>query len=79
MTSRLLLVDRQESRIGERVAQIITKPFQYLSPTLFTTPIETLAKAMVANTIYKRDDETPVETFENTKIFILAKMFDDKV
>ena len=75
---RVLLTDRQESRFGEKIAVALTKPFQLIAPTLLTTPIEILAKSIIANTIYKREDQKPVEIVDNCMIFELAKMYDNK-
>ncbi|CAH8562146.1 unnamed protein product [Schistosoma haematobium] len=41
-----LLCSRVESRLAERAFQNLLKPFAYLAPTLLTTPIDILAKAM---------------------------------
>lgn len=73
---KLLLTDRNESRLGEKIAIVLTKPIQLLAPTLISTPIETLAKSVIANTIFKHEEEKKVEIVENCKIFELAKIFD---
>ncbi len=72
---KLLLTDRSETRIAEKTLIVLTKPFQYLTPTLLSTPIETLAKSMIANTIFKGENEKSV--IDNNKIFELAKLFDE--
>lgn len=74
----MLVVDRAESRPGERLTLALTKPFQCLAPKLLTIPIETLAKSIIANTIFKQDGQKPVEIVENTKIFDLAKMYENE-
>lgn len=76
MFVRMLLGNRTEPRYAEKLAIALTKPFQYLSPTLLTTPIETLAKAMLANTIYSSEGQKSTEIVDNCKIFELAKLLD---
>ena len=69
-------MDRVESRPMESLLRFIIKPIQYLSPTLMTTPTVTLAKSMIANTIFKTQTEK-VEIIFNNKIFELAKLYGD--
>jgi hypothetical protein len=76
MAYRMLVADRTESRVTEKIALVLTKPFQYLAPTLITTPIEILAKSMIRNTIY--DSGEKVEILLNSQIFELAKLYDKK-
>ena len=52
------------------------RPFMYLSPTLLTTPIDTLAKALIANTIFAAKDANKIEIIDNAKIFDLASLYD---
>ena len=72
----MLLADRTETRVLEKISIALTKPFQYLAPTLITTPIEILAKSMIRNTIY--DSGEKVEIILNNNIFELAKLYDNK-
>jgi hypothetical protein len=72
----LLLGQREESRIGEKVAIFFTKPFQHFCPSLLTTPFETLVKAMIANTIYKSPEEPKSHVVFNDQIFKLAELYD---
>lgn len=72
----MLLANRTEARVLEKISIALTKPFQYLAPTLITTPIETLAKSMIRNTIY--DSGKKVEIILNNEIFELAKLYDNK-
>lgn len=72
----MLLANRTETRVLEKISIALTKPFQYLAPTLITTPIETLAKSMIRNTIY--DSGKKVEIILNNEIFELAKLYDNK-
>jgi hypothetical protein len=72
----MLLTEREESRIGEKIALAFTKPFQYVAPTLLTTPIEVLAKAIIQNTIYSKTDANKVEIVDNCHIFELSKGYD---
>jgi hypothetical protein len=70
----LLVTNRTESRFGEKIAIALTKPFQYFTPTLLTTPIETLAKSMIVNTVFQTPDK--VDIVDNNTIFEKAKLFD---
>ena len=70
------MVDRVERRIPERIFQFMCRPFMYLSPTLLTTPIDTLAKALIANTIFAAKDANKIEIIDNAKIFDLASLYD---
>ncbi len=67
------MCDRQESRVFESIARFLMKPIQYIAPTLATTPVEILAKAMINNTIVT--DASNTEIIENAKIFQLAEKF----
>ena len=71
----MLLANRTETRVVEKISIALTKPFQYLAPTLITTPIEILAKSMIRNTIY--DSGEKVEIILNNKIFELAKLYEN--
>lgn len=71
-----MLTDRTEQRVGEKLAIILTKPFQLLAPRFLSTPIETLAKSMIASTLFKSPDAKPVEILDNNKIFDLAEEYD---
>lgn len=77
--TRLLLAEREETRIGEKIGFILAKPFQYLAPTLLTTPIETLAKSIIANTIFKKAEDKKIQIIDNTEIFNLAKLYDEMI
>ncbi|CAH8503113.1 unnamed protein product [Schistosoma turkestanicum] len=78
-----LLCSRVESRPAERAFKILLKPVAYLTPTLLTTPIDILAKAMINvpfNSQLKIDSSEQhekslpknVHIFENSDIFLLA-------
>ena len=75
MSNRFLVTERAESRPFEKLALLVTKPIQALAPTLLHTPIEILAKSLIANTIYV-NEEKKVEILENNKIFESAKLVD---
>ena len=76
----MLLAEREESRPGESIARAFTKPFQYIAPTLLTTPIDTLAKSLLSATLYTEVDPKSkpanTEIIDNCKIFELAKIYD---
>ena len=76
----MLVTERTEHRMGESIALTLTKPFQYLTPTLITTPIDTLAKSLLSATLYSEVDpkskKPNVEIIDNCKIFDLAKIYD---
>ena len=76
----MLLAKREKRRIVEEVASFISKPFQYFAPTMMTTPLDILAKAMIRNTLYSAD-AAPASTTEivsNERIFELGKLYDQK-
>ncbi len=70
------MTERAESRPFEKLALIVTKPIQSIAPTLIHTPIEILAKSLIANTINVNQDKK-VEIIENCKIFESAKLLDN--
>lgn len=76
----MLVTERTERRVGESIALTLTKPFQYLTPTLITTPIEILAKSLLSATLYTDVDpkskKPNVEIIDNSRIFELAKIYD---
>ena len=66
----MLMCKREESRPMESIARFFVKPIQWISPTLMTTPVEILAKAMINNTLLPTKPQN--EVIENVKIFQLA-------
>ncbi|ESO91740.1 hypothetical protein LOTGIDRAFT_217236 [Lottia gigantea] len=72
----VLMCNRQESRPGEAIARLFLKPVAALFPTAITTPVETLAKAMINNVMMK--SEKTYEIYENKAIHELAKVGKDK-
>ena len=49
------------------------KPIQFIAPTLASTPTDTLAKAMINNTLIE-DVKEKSEIIENRRIFELSKL-----
>lgn len=66
----VLLVERQEPRAGEFLARQFFKAFSPLCPSM-SVPIQTVAAAMVSNTLLKADSKT--EILENKAITALGK------
>lgn len=66
----VLLVDRQESRPGEFLARQFFRAFSPLCPSM-SVPVQTVAAAMVSNTLLKADNKT--EILENKAIAALGK------
>ncbi|PVV01569.1 hypothetical protein BB560_004008 [Smittium megazygosporum] len=61
--------DREESRLGERIASVIIKPFKFIMPTILAVPTTTVGKAMVYDSLLPLSEETPhVSTFTNPMI-----------
>ncbi|OWA55506.1 hypothetical protein BV898_19892, partial [Hypsibius exemplaris] len=50
----------------------LLKPMQYIAPSFITTPIETLAKAMLINTVQAQP--SGAEIVDNKRIHDLAKL-----
>ena len=74
----LIGTDREESRALESLAITLTKPFQFFTPTLLTTPIDTLAKSIIANTILNTGlDNSKTHIVYNDKIFDQSKLYDE--
>jgi hypothetical protein len=71
----MLVTDRNETRVFEKLTLVLTKPVQCVAPTLLTTPIDTLAHSLIANTIYKPENRPQVEIVDNSHIFELAKLY----
>ncbi|XP_016307816.1 oxidoreductase HTATIP2 isoform X2 [Sinocyclocheilus anshuiensis] len=71
----VLLVDREESRPAEWVAQKFLGAFSSVFPTM-SIPITAVARAMVVNTL--KDGEEKVEILENKAIYNLGKIGDKK-
>ena len=70
----MLVGNRTEKRPLEIVFGFLLKPVQIISPTLMHTPIEILAKSMIANTIYSSDQKN--ELLFNIQIFDSAKLYE---
>lgn len=66
----VLMCDRGEKRIMERMSRFFLTPLAVLAPTVMTIPTTTLGKAMVVNSIVKGEK---VETLENGPIHAVAK------
>ncbi|XP_071771494.1 oxidoreductase HTATIP2 [Centroberyx gerrardi] len=66
----VLLVDRQESRPGEWLAQKVLGGFAALFPTAMTVPIQAVVKSMVSNTLLQ--PELKKEILENKAIYNLG-------
>ncbi|XP_071391912.1 oxidoreductase HTATIP2 [Centroberyx affinis] len=66
----VLLVDRQESRPGEWLAQKVLGGFSTLFPTAMTVPIQAVVKGMVSNTLLQ--PELKKEILENKAIYTLG-------
>ncbi|XP_073321050.1 oxidoreductase HTATIP2-like [Pagrus major] len=67
----VLLVDRQESRPGEWLTRKFFGAFSSVCSTSMAIPIETVAKAMVSNTLIQ--PEQKMEILENKNITSLGK------
>ncbi|KAM9825799.1 oxidoreductase HTATIP2 [Syngnathus typhle] len=67
----VLLVDRQESRPGEWIARQFLSAVSAIYSTSMSTPIQTVAKAMVSNTVLQ--PEHKVEILESKAINNLGK------
>ncbi|OQV13359.1 putative Oxidoreductase HTATIP2 [Hypsibius exemplaris] len=69
----MLMVDRTERRVAEAMIVNMLKPIACIAPTLITTPIEALAKAMVFKTV---QDPAPsgAESVSNKEIQAAAKL-----
>ncbi|XP_050969891.1 oxidoreductase HTATIP2 [Labeo rohita] len=72
----VLLVNREESRPAEWVAQKFLGAFSSVFPTM-SIPITAVARAMVVNTL--KDGEQKVEILENKAICNLGKIGDKKI
>ena len=70
----LTSTNRTETRPMEVIASFFLKPVQMLAPTLATTPIDILAKSLIANTFYNSGKNN--EIIDNNRIFELAKMYE---
>ena len=70
----LTSTNRTETRPMEVIANFFLKPVQMLAPTLATTPIDILAKSLIANTFYNSGKNN--EIIDNNRIFELAKMYE---
>lgn len=71
----LILCDREERRVGEKLAHWVVKPIAWASPTLLSVPANTIAKAMIADLYRKTTNK--VDTVENAAIHHLAKELQD--
>ncbi len=69
------MVDREEKRTGEQIARFFFKPFQYLCPTLLTTPIDILANSLIAKTIFSEEAPKKIEIVDNNEIFAAADYY----
>ena len=70
----LTSTNRTETRPLEVLASIFLKPVKYFAPTLATTPIDILAKSLLANTIFISEKNN--EIVDNNRIFDLSKLYD---
>lgn len=68
----VLMCDRGEKRVVERMSRFFLTPLAVLAPTVMTIPTTTLGKAMVLNSVFG-GTEGGVETVENAAIHGVAK------
>jgi hypothetical protein len=73
----LIVCQRPGRSVAEAFAQYITMPIQLVAPKLLTVKVETLAKAIINNTIYEKSGEK-IQTFENETLHQLAGL-DERV
>lgn len=71
LCSRVLLVDRQESRPGEWLARKFFGAVSAVCTSSMSVPIQAVAKAMVSNTLLQPEKKT--EILENKAIAALGK------
>ncbi|GAU97014.1 hypothetical protein RvY_08377 [Ramazzottius varieornatus] len=71
----MLLVKREQFRLSEAVARFLLTPVAWVAPTLMTTPIETLARALIMNTVQQQPADA--ETVDNKRIHLLGKMLNN--
>ncbi|XP_060084546.1 oxidoreductase HTATIP2-like [Ylistrum balloti] len=67
----LLLCDRVESRIGERIAMICMKPWTMMFPTIGSVPTAFVGRAMVIDTVTPGDEKLRI--YNNGEIHRLVK------
>ncbi|XP_021441306.2 oxidoreductase HTATIP2-like, partial [Oncorhynchus mykiss] len=67
----VLMVDRQESQPAEWFARKVLGPFSSMFPTAMFIPIQSVTRAMVANTLIPAGEK--VEILENKAIYDLGK------
>lgn len=72
---RLLLSDREENRLAERLATLVLKPIVWAKPTFMSVPTVSVAKAMVADLWRKTDNK--VDIIQNATIHEMAKELSD--
>ncbi|ELU12853.1 hypothetical protein CAPTEDRAFT_91899 [Capitella teleta] len=68
----LLLCNRQESRRGEYLIKVLTKPITFLFPTLMSNPVEDVAKAMINQACSAKTDNK-VKLFNIKDIYRFAE------
>ncbi|XP_054859334.1 oxidoreductase HTATIP2-like [Eublepharis macularius] len=69
----VLLCDRQESRPAEWVTRKFLGAIAYISPTFYSVPTVTVARAMANNVVMPANDNQKVEVLENADIHALGK------
>ncbi|XP_059150819.1 oxidoreductase HTATIP2-like [Physella acuta] len=69
----LLLCNRQERRVGEKIITVVLKPITYLFPTLMSAPVRTVAKAMINNVTKQVDGTNIRELYENKDIHHISQ------
>jgi len=72
---KVLMVDREESRAGERLLRFLIKPVAFAAPQLITTPIETLANSLIARAIYSQESDKQIELLDNRQIFAMSDLY----
>lgn len=72
----MIFEHRDHNSIGEWLALILLRPVSFIFPTWITVPVETLAKAMVANVWNKPG--TAVEFVENNALHRLGQAFEEQ-
>lgn len=66
-----MISNRQEHRLGERLALFLLRPISYMWPTFITAPVSTVVRAMIVNLWNKPG--TAVEILENPAVHRLGE------
>lgn len=76
---RLIVTKRADAGFLEKAFISFSKPLQFVAPKLMHTPVQLMAKAMLANTFLSFEGEKSPQIVDNYRMYELEKLYDESI